>query len=35
MTDTRLETQALAHYTDDAGNHVLIEVHPAATLDVP
>jgi hypothetical protein len=31
----RLETQALAQYTDDSGNHVLIEVHPAATLDVP
>jgi len=31
----RVETQALARYTDDAGNHVLIEVHPAATLDVP
>jgi hypothetical protein len=31
----RVETQALAHYTNDAGNHVLIEVHPAATLDVP
>ncbi len=30
-----LETQAIAHYTDDAGNHVLIEVHPAATVDVP
>jgi len=29
-----LETQAIAHYTNDAGNHVLIEVHPAATLDV-
>lgn len=30
-----LETEVLARYTDDAGNHVLIEVHPAATLDVP
>ena len=30
-----IETQSLARYTDDAGNHVLIEVHPAATLDVP
>jgi hypothetical protein len=29
-----LETQSLARYTNDAGNHVLIEVHPAATLDV-
>ena len=31
---SRLSTQALAHYTNDAGNHVLIEVHPAATLAV-
>ncbi len=31
---SKLETQAIAHYTDDPGNHVLIEVHPAATLDV-
>jgi hypothetical protein len=30
-----LETQVLARYTNDAGNHVLVEVHPAATLDVP
>ena len=29
------ERQALARYTNDAGNHVLIEVHPAATLQVP
>lgn len=29
-----LETQAIARYTNDSGNHVLIEVHPAATLDV-
>jgi hypothetical protein len=28
------ETQALARYTTDAGNHVLIEVHPAATLQL-
>ena len=28
------ETQSLSRYTNDAGNHVLIEVHPAATLDV-
>jgi murein DD-endopeptidase MepM/ murein hydrolase activator NlpD len=26
------EQQALAHYTNDTGNHVLIEVHPSATL---
>ncbi len=31
---SQLETQAIARYTNDAGNHVLIEVHPAATLDV-
>jgi len=29
------EQQALAHYTNDAGNHVLIEVHPSATLQAP
>ena len=29
-----IETQALARYTNDAGNHVLIEVHPAATLNI-
>ncbi len=26
------EQQALARYTNDSGNHVVIEVHPAATL---
>jgi hypothetical protein len=31
---SKVETQALAHYTNDSGNHVLIEVHPAATLDI-
>ena len=31
---SKVETQALARYTNDAGNHVLIEVHPAATLDI-
>lgn len=30
-----LERQALARYTRDAGNHVTIEVHPAATLTTP
>lgn len=25
------EKQSLAHYTNDSGNHVVIEVHPAAT----
>lgn len=29
-----VETQSLARYTNDAGNHVLIEVQPAATLNV-
>ncbi len=32
---SRVETQALARYTNDAGNHVAVEVHPAATLQVP
>jgi hypothetical protein len=32
---SRAERQALARYTNDAGNHVLLEVHPAATLAVP
>ncbi|MGH3131682.1 MAG: hypothetical protein ACRDNX_12770, partial [Gaiellaceae bacterium] len=30
-----LERQALARYTQDAGNHVSVEVHPAATLTLP
>jgi hypothetical protein len=30
-----LERQALARYTQDAGNHVSIEVHPAATTALP
>jgi hypothetical protein len=29
-----VEHQTLARYTNDAGNHVLIEVHPVATLQV-
>jgi hypothetical protein len=32
---SRLERQALARYTQDAGNHVSIEVHPAATTALP
>ena len=32
---SKLERQALASHTDDAGNHVLLEVHPAATLQIP
>jgi hypothetical protein len=32
---SKVETQALARYTNDAGNHVLIEVHQAAELDIP
>jgi hypothetical protein len=31
---SKVETQALARYTNDAGNHVLVEVHPAATLAI-
>jgi hypothetical protein len=27
-----VERQALSRYTNDAGNHVLVEVHPSATL---
>ena len=30
-----VETQALARYTQDAGDHVSIEVRPAATLTLP
>ena len=30
-----VEKQALAHYTQDAGNHVSIEIRPAATLTLP
>jgi hypothetical protein len=30
-----VERQALARYTQDAGNHVAVEVDPAATLAVP
>jgi hypothetical protein len=32
---SRYEDQALARYTQDAGNHVTVEVHPAATLALP
>jgi hypothetical protein len=32
---SRVERQALARYTQDAGNHVSVEVHPAATLSIP
>jgi hypothetical protein len=28
------EEQALSRYTNDAGNHVVVEVHPAATLSL-
>jgi len=31
---THAERQALAQYTNDAGNHVVVEVHPSATLAV-
>jgi hypothetical protein len=30
-----VEKQALARYTQDAGNHVSVELHPAATLALP
>jgi hypothetical protein len=30
-----IERQALARYTQDAGNHVSVEVHPAETLGLP
>jgi hypothetical protein len=32
---SRVERQALARYTQDAGNHVSLEAHPAATLALP
>ena len=32
---SRVEEQALADYTQDAGNHVELEVHPAAALSAP
>jgi murein DD-endopeptidase MepM/ murein hydrolase activator NlpD len=32
---SRVEEQALARYTQDAGNHVEIEVQPAAALNTP
>ena len=28
------ERQALSRYTNDAGNHVVVEVHPTATLSL-
>jgi hypothetical protein len=30
-----VERQALAKYTQDAGNHVAVELRPAATLSLP
>ena len=32
---SRVERQSLARYTQDAGNHVSVELHPAATLAIP
>jgi hypothetical protein len=32
---SKVERQALARHTNDDGNHVLVEVHPAATLQIP
>ena len=29
---SKVEQQELARYTNDEGNHVLLEVHPAATV---
>jgi len=31
---SKVERQTLARYTNDSGNHLLIEVHPVATLQV-
>jgi hypothetical protein len=31
---SQVEHQALARYTNDSGNHVLIEVHPVTTIQV-
>jgi hypothetical protein len=31
---SKIETQALARYTNDSGNHVLVEVRPSATLAI-
>ena len=35
LFDLRPERQALARYTQDAGNHVSVETHPVATLALP
>jgi hypothetical protein len=32
---SQVERQSLARYTQDAGNHVALEVHPGATVAVP
>jgi hypothetical protein len=32
---SRVEQQALARFTQDAGNHVALEVRPAATINLP
>src|SRR5262249_29884320 len=32
---SNVEQQSLARYTNDEGNHVLLEIHPAATLQGP
>lgn len=32
---SHVERQALARYTQDAGNNVSLEVHPAATVSIP
>jgi hypothetical protein len=35
MDFSSVERQALARYTQDAGNHVSLEVHLSATLSIP
>jgi hypothetical protein len=32
---SQVEKQALARYTQDSGNHVSAELHPAASLAIP
>jgi murein DD-endopeptidase MepM/ murein hydrolase activator NlpD len=32
---SQAEHQMLSRYTNDSGNHVVVEVHPAATLQIP
>jgi hypothetical protein len=32
---SKVERQTLARYTNDEGNHVLLQIHPAATIQAP